>query len=511
VSHLWFVPLSLGLVWFLFWLLVAGLIWVFASPTLGRCAVAVVLYLSIPWHYWWIVVAIFWLAIVIGVVGALWFHSWNDSRLPHVHNDQKPSSRDANVKGVAKLASMVALAIPLFVLLLLFIRYIFGGWHWSWFGLLVLIAVVAFIALIVLLVLRGPAFLVAVLLLIAVVATMAALGFRMFGGSSSSSHGDGSGTGTPSSSPSASGSLTDDQRKAQAAAQASLIVDYGNVANVKMCNSLVTKYFGAPKMVNYTLNGKSGGQTPKFDVGAVHSMIGSAQRYEGETQRLWSMAVNVPLKPQNLEAEQATICRDPAQAAMVLNRMGPGKIGGITILSQNLWMKGLQGDPRTVVKNWAMKCMTQNVSTHIQCAQTMAATAALLGRFHSAGVAVRPTVWNVYLNGGGVAVKQVPTFALNTKQYTGYFLILGSRRPTVVTSGSPVSPAFLRNPRRSRSRRPRRRTRRSLHVCRSARRRVGLPAGRTVQRLHVRPAEHTARRLHVRPAEHTARRRSARA
>jgi hypothetical protein len=417
VSHFWFYQLTIGLVWFLFLLGGAVLLWRLGFLTLGRCAIALVLYLGVYTHYWWWVRIIFWFAIFIGIVGGLWYHAWNDRRLPHVSNNREVSWRDSQVKRFARTASIVALAIPAIRLLVMLIGHLWR--HWSFgtlFNTFALLAIIAFIVL-----LLFGRWVAAVVLAIVAIATFASASLFGSHGSNTSHGGGSSSTGTPSSSPSssASGSLTEDQRKAQATAQASLIVNYGDVANVQMCNSLVAKYFGAPKLVSYKL-GNASGKTPVFDVGATHSVVGSAPRYPGEVQRLWSFATNIPLATPTLEMEQATVCHDPAQAGMVMSGMGPGIVGGITVAHQNPWMI----DGSQTVDTWAQKCMTQNVSTHLQCAQTMAATAALLGRFHSAGVSVRHTAWNVRLIGGGLKVNGVPAFGLNSKQYTGYFLVV---------------------------------------------------------------------------------------
>lgn len=226
--------------------------------------------------------------------------------------------------------------------------------------------------------------------------------------------------------PKAGGSLTKEQNKAQQQAQESLIVNYNQV-NIDRGAALVKKYFGARSVVTIThtpMHGKTTSfKSPVFVIGAENP-VGN-----GPEKRLWSDAVNVPLKPQTLEAEQATINRDPLQAAMVMNGLGKGKVGGISVYHQNPWMQA-QGSVDNI-KTWAQHCMTQDVVTHLQCARVMAATADLLGRFHSEGVVKRNSTWNYHLTHGGLAVNKVPAVGLNPKQeQNAYFLVVSMTEKT---------------------------------------------------------------------------------
>jgi hypothetical protein len=418
VSHLWFY------LWLLFLLGCAGLLWVrLRFPSLGRCAAALVLYLGVHTHYWWWVRIIFWLAIIIGVGGALWYHARNDRRLPFVSNDRKVSWRDSRVKRFARTASIVALAIPVIRLVWMLCTYM--AHHWSWTATLILIDIVGFIAVVVLLLLGR--WVAAVVLAIVALTAFASAG--LFGPhGTNSSHGGGSRSASPSASTSTP--ATDAQKKYEAAILANLTVNSLDVANLQTCSDLVTKYYGPSRVVDYK-QGNVSGKMPLFDVGATHPLNGSVLRTSTEVPRLWSDAVNTPLKtPPTLEGERAAVCQDPAQAAMVLNGIGPGKVGGISVASQNPWMSRFQGLPQSHINAWAQMCLnTQNIKTlkaavHLQCAQVMASTAALLDRFHSAGVSVRTAGWYYYLPGGGLAVGRVPVFGVVKGQYSGYFLVI---------------------------------------------------------------------------------------
>jgi hypothetical protein len=205
---------------------------------------------------------------------------------------------------------------------------------------------------------------------------------------------------------SADGSLT----TAVKAAQVQLTVDHSAVD----CVGLVTKYGGQVATLS------DGSKTPKFSVGAEQPV--------GQNGRLWSDAVNVPLNPQTVEAEQASICADPAQAAMVQNGIGSKKVGDKSVADLNGWMTA-QGSPEAI-SQWAQDCMSQDVETHIQCAKTMALTATLVGRFQSEGVKNATTTWNYHLASGGLVVGQVPPFELNPTQYAGFFLVISVTEKT---------------------------------------------------------------------------------
>jgi len=201
----------------------------------------------------------------------------------------------------------------------------------------------------------------------------------------------------------ASADATDGLAQDIPAAQAALSVHPEDVP-VEFCNELVRKYDG--KFV--TLD--DGTETPYFVLGST----------EPVGERKWSDAVNVPLKPQTLEAEQATLCQDPAQAAMVMNGMQKVNIGSKSVADLNAdWMKA-QGSP-SAVDQWAEACSKEDVSKHLACAKTMATTAYLLEQFHNDDVVKASTEWNFHLTGPSAG--GVPEFGMNPKQeHNAYFV-----------------------------------------------------------------------------------------
>ncbi len=155
-------------------------------------------------------------------------------------------------------------------------------------------------------------------------------------------------------------------------------------------------------------------ETPVFEAGSTHLVGTSADK------RLWSDATNVPLSPQTLEAEQTTVCHDPAQAAMVMNGLGGEMVGDKSIFELNSSWMAAQGSPE-VIAQWAQQCLVKDdVDKYLACYKTMSTTAYLLGTFRDKGVARAATVWNYHL--AGPVAGKVPPFELNPKQYKGYFL-----------------------------------------------------------------------------------------
>lgn len=410
--HVWFIALYWPWPVLLLALVVIPLVLAYFvpdAPTLVRCAIGVLLVLGVHLDMRWWAYVIFWIAFAGGVVGALIGLRYDDPARPW----------HPRLPKWIRICGYLALGIPLIALGLLVFHHFFKfsiHIHLYWWVWLIVLVVLVLLAL--KMFKRTPVFAVLAVLVL-VVAIILIVSVVQQDSSNTPSAGSSSSSSAPSSasssaSGSTSGSLTTEQQKQQQAAQASLIVDYTKV-NADQANTLVKKYFGASNLVSYTL-GHASGETPKFDVGAMHPVGHAANR------RLWSDATNVPLKPRTLEAEQATIARDPAQAAMVMNGLGKQKVGGISVYHQNPWMQA-QGSP-AAIRTWAQHCMTQDVQTHLQCARIMAATVTLVGRFHNAGISKRPTTWNYHLGHGGLAVNKVPSFGLNPKQYDGHFLVL---------------------------------------------------------------------------------------
>lgn len=201
-------------------------------------------------------------------------------------------------------------------------------------------------------------------------------------------------------------------------AQAQLFVDPAQVAT-DYCADLVQKY--DLDQVEIESGTHMGTQTPVFVVGAS----------ENVPPRLWSRGPNVPLAPLTLEAEQAVICHDPAQAAMVMNRLGQVRIGTKTIAEVNSAWIGAQGPANDdgeipAIKSWAASCMTTNVDTHLACAKTMSYTAVLLARFQALpGVRQMPdTLWNVFLP-NGAEVGEIPEFGLDpVQEKNGHWVVI---------------------------------------------------------------------------------------
>jgi hypothetical protein len=204
-------------------------------------------------------------------------------------------------------------------------------------------------------------------------------------------------------------------------AQSNLVVDYDKVTTDD-CLAKVKQQFGSAGVGHYKAEDEDY-ETVKFDVGAMHSV--------GDNGVLTSDSTNVPLNPQTREAERAFICRDPAQAAMVMNGAGREKVGDKTVAELNPWMQA-QGDP-SAIQPWAQHCMDakDNVKVHLECAKTMAAAAVLVGRFHDDGVQKTSTEWNYHLANHGLVVGQVPPFELNpVQEKDAFFLVISVTQKT---------------------------------------------------------------------------------
>lgn len=165
------------------------------------------------------------------------------------------------------------------------------------------------------------------------------------------------------------------------------------------CVALVRKHFGAESVKS--IDGKD---VVIFDIGA----------WQPSDAKISTDAVNVRLTPQTAEAELATVCHDPGQAAMVMNRLGAIKIGDKSIGDDNAaWIKA-QGDP-SVINDWATSCTTDNLGEHLACQETMAKAATLLTLFDSEGMTQSDSEWNVHLANAAV-VGSIPEFELNKNQ-----------------------------------------------------------------------------------------------
>jgi hypothetical protein len=226
-----------------------------------------------------------------------------------------------------------------------------------------------------------------------------------------------------------------------------LAVDPSQVAS-DYCNTLEAKYGGKLTLLSNDT------ETPFFDVGAEHLVTNDPTGI----QKIATDAVNVPLVPQTIGAEQADICRDPAQAAMFMNGAGVQIVDGVTIASQNPWMQA-QG-PISAISQWAQSCMPRlNVTVHLACAKVMAYAATLLGQFYSPGIQQRTSWWNYRLL-KAPKVGQVPTFVLNSVQEVnaqflvieitsktgGCFLQLGFNMGTTTITGGDQRLAGLKCP-----------------------------------------------------------------
>jgi hypothetical protein len=97
----------------------------------------------------------------------------------------------------------------------------------------------------------------------------------------------------------------------------------------------------------------SGTQTPVFVYGS--------QKPVGNGGRLWSDAVNVPLKERTRAAEQAVVSVDPAQAAMVMNGLGRARVGDKTVFQLNPWMRA-QGSPSAIGPRAARRTTSRRTS-----------------------------------------------------------------------------------------------------------------------------------------------------
>jgi hypothetical protein len=191
------------------------------------------------------------------------------------------------------------------------------------------------------------------------------------------------------------------------------LVDFNRVTTDR-CATLVRKYF--PSGTSLPTEGNSGGQR------ATYMPIG-LRREQGPA---YPDAVNVPLRPPTIEAQQATTCFDPVQAAMNINGLGPARIGGTTLATINPWMRGVQGDPATVISGWVQHCLTNDDATRRNCARTMAAASELIGRFTVNGIVQSTSLWNYHCKyacvpDGGT----VPVLELNpTEGYHASFLVV---------------------------------------------------------------------------------------
>lgn len=196
-------------------------------------------------------------------------------------------------------------------------------------------------------------------------------------------------------------------------ARRKFFVDFNKV-NTDQCATLVHKYF--PNGASLSTGGNSAGK------GVTYSTIGLTREQDGG----YPDAINVPLRPPIIEAQQATTCFDPVQAAMNMNGFGPARIGGTTLASINPWMQRTQGDPATVISGWVQRCLATDSTIRRDCAQTMAAAAELIGRFTVNGTVATTSLWNYHCkyacvpNGG-----TVPVLELNpNREFRANFLVV---------------------------------------------------------------------------------------
>lgn len=72
MDHFLWLPLNWGIVWFVLWLVLAAILMLFVRYT-GLLALTLVLYLGVSWEMWSWVSAVFWIAVIVAIIGLIVF------------------------------------------------------------------------------------------------------------------------------------------------------------------------------------------------------------------------------------------------------------------------------------------------------------------------------------------------------------------------------------------------------------------------------------------------------